>query len=57
MNTGTARYQGQTVVFTDAILNQWANRMEFLISYNGQLFWVRDDELTGIQYQIGKRSV
>jgi hypothetical protein len=52
MNTGTAIYNGDRVYFSDCILNQWADELEYLIAYNGRVFWVKQHELNGIQYNV-----
>jgi hypothetical protein len=52
MNTGTAIYQGDRVYFTDHILNQWTGKSEYLIAHAGQVFWVREDELSAVRYNI-----
>lgn len=52
MNKGTATYRGMTVSFTECLKNSWANRLEYLIVYRGKAVWVRDDELSVIQYTV-----
>ena len=53
MNKGKARYNGEIVEFINVIRSPFTRRLEYLIVYQSEPIWVREDELVNITYYIG----
>lgn len=48
---GTARYNGELVVFTETVLNPWTRQLDFLVSYEGGR-WIGYKELDDVVFYI-----
>lgn len=48
---GTARYNGEQVIFTETVFNPWTRQLDFLVSYEcGR--WISAKDLDEIVYYI-----
>ena len=48
---GTARYNGELVIFTETVLNPWTRQLDFLIAFEGGR-WIGAKDLDAIVYYI-----
>lgn len=52
MNKGIAIYQGNQVIFTEALFNPWSQEMEYLVTVGSEPVWVKGKELQDVRYYI-----